>query len=419
MDSSIISFLNPSTQKVNTPYSKEIKDNNKANDFKSAIDQVQEKVQKTDQERDYQKVGIQSKALKKTSSVVERIVPKEDSVLEDVSSSLDMMMQILMSQLSLTKEQVEEILISQGITLDELGQEDTFRQFIITALETDEITLLSDPDQLKTMKQLWESLQTIENINGQDKQVVIQEMVIEDGRVVEETTTIEVQKLSQEEILNNQNELEVVTSVAVEDSIIPVLDKKAEGNTIGDEPFVLGRTQTSMGMTIPIQALVQDQPTYLWREQQSFPTTMLNQDLANPVHSQIIEKFHYTELQTAKEIQMDLAPKELGKLSLKMVEQNGVITAQIKVEHDKTKELIMQNIESLKDGFEKQGLSITDVQVEVKKDPHQSQMEKEKQKSAKRIQELISKHMEVEPVTQAVEHSRIDNLTSVEVDYKA
>ena len=419
MDSSIISFLNPSTQKVNTPYSKEVKDVKQSKDFKSTIDQVQEKVQKTNLDRDYQKAGMQGKVFKKAPSVVERAILKEDSVVEDVSSSVELMMQMLMSQLNLTKEQVEEILSSQGITLEELTQEETFRQFVITALETDEITLLSDPEQMKTMKQLWESLQTIESTNGQNKQVVIQEMVIEDGRVVEETTTIEVQKLNQEDTLANQNGTEVLTSVNVEESTAPVLDKKIEGTTLADEPLVLGRAQTSMGMTIPIQALVQEQPAYLWQEQQSFPTTMVNQDLANPVHSQIIEKFQYTELQAAKEIQMDLSPKELGKLSLKMVEQNGVITAQIKVEQDKTKELIMQNIESLKEGFEKQGLSIADVQVEVKKDPHQSQMEKEKQKSAKRIQELISKHMEIEPGAQSVEHSKIDNLTSAEVDYKA
>lgn len=419
MDSSIISFLNPSTQTVNTPYSKEVKDIKQSKDFKSAIDQVQEKVQTTNLDRDHQKAGMQSKVFKKAPSIVERAILKEDSVVEDVSSSVELMMQMLMSQLNLTKEQVEEILSSQGITLEELTQEETFRQFVITALETDEITLLSDPEQMKTMKQLWESLQTIESTNGQNKQVVIQEMVIEDGRVVEETTTIEVQKLNQEDTLANQNGTEVLTSVNVEESTAPVLDKKIEGTTLADEPLVLGRAQTSMGMTIPIQALVQEQPTYLWQEQQSFPTTILSQDLTNLVHSQIIEKFQYTELQAAKEIQMDLSPKELGKLSLKMVEQNGVITAQIKVEQDKTKELIMQNIESLKEGFEKQGLSIADVQVEVKKDPHQSQMEKEKQKSAKRIQELISKHMEIEPGAQSVEHSKIDNLTSAEVDYKA
>lgn len=427
MDSSMISFLNPTTQKVDKPYSKETigKDNkvDKGNqivkDFKSTIDEAQEKVKKADQDETYQKIDIQRKAFKNVSSVIEQVGIKEDLTLEDTSSSLEMMMQILMSQLNLSQEQIEEILSSQGITLDELTQEETFRQFVMNALETDEVTLLSDPDQMKTIKQLWEAFKAIESTNGQNKQIVTKEMVIEDGKVVEETTTVEVKKIDEEAAIDLQNIPEVIESVRAEVSHVPGVNKKVEGDTAVDEPIVLGRTQIGMGMTIPIQALAQDQPTYLWKEAQSFPTTHMNQDLANPVHSQIIEKFHYTELQTAKEIQMDLAPKELGKLSLKMVEQNGVITAQIKVEQDKTKELIMQNIESLKEGFEKQGLSIADVQVEVKKDPHQSQMEKEKQKSVKRIQELISKHMETDLEAERVEHSKIDTLTSIEVDYKA
>lgn len=427
MDSSMISFLNPTTQKVDKPYSKETigKDNkvDKGNqivkDFKSTIDEAQKKVKKADQDETYQKIGIQRKVLKNVSSVVEQVGIKEDVTLEDSSASLEMMMQILMSQLNLSEEQIEEILSSQGITLDELTQEETFRQFVMTALETDEVTLLSDPDQMKTIKQLWEAFKAIESTNGQSEQVVTKEIVIEDGKVVEETTTVEVKKIDEEAAIDLQNIPEVIENVRAEVSHVPDVNKKVEGDTAVDEPIVLGRTQIGMGMTIPIQALAQDQPTYLWKEAQSFPTTNMNQDLANPVHSQIIEKFHYTELQTAKEIQMDLAPKELGKLSLKMVEQNGVITAQIKVEQDKTKELIMQNIESLKEGFEKQGLSIADVQVEVKKDPHQSQMEKEKQKSVKRIQELISKHMETDLEVERVEHSKIDTLTSIEVDYKA
>lgn len=427
MENSIISFLNPTTQKVDKPYSKETKgkDNkvDKGNqivkDFKSTIDEVQEKVKKADQDGSYQKIDRQRKVLKNASSVVEQVGIKEEVTLEDASASLEMMMHILMSQLNLSKEQIEEILSTQGITLDELTQEENFRQFVMTALETDEVTLLSDSDQMQTIKQLWEAFKTIENTNGQSKQVVTKEMVIEDGKVVEQTTTVEVKKIDEEATVDHQNIPKVLESVRVETSHMPVINKKGEGDTIVDEPVILGRTQIGMGMTIPIQALVKDQPTYLWQEMQSFSTANMNQNIANPVHSQIIEKFRYSELQMAKEVQMDLAPKELGKLSLKMVEQNGVITAQIKVEQDKTKELIMQNIESLKEGFEKQGLSIADVQVEVKKDPHQSQMEKEKQKSVKRIQELISKHMEAEPEVERVEHSKIDNLTSAEVDYKA
>ena len=42
--------------------------------------------------------------------------------------------------------------------------------------------------------------------------------------------------------------------------------------------------------------------------------------------------------------------------------------------------------------LEEQGLNVADVKVDIRQDNHQSQMEQERQKSSKRIQEIISKH---------------------------
>ena len=67
----------------------------------------------------------------------------------------------------------------------------------------------------------------------------------------------------------------------------------------------------------------------------------------------------------------------------------------------------------LKSALEESGLTVTDVRVDIKQDAHQSQMEQQKQKSSRRIQEIIAKHMqeldEEEEVTpEKISDSEID-----------
>jgi flagellar hook-length control protein FliK len=109
--------------------------------------------------------------------------------------------------------------------------------------------------------------------------------------------------------------------------------------------------------------------------------------------NQLISKIDITALENHKEITMELSPKELGNLSIKLTETNGFLVANIRVDNDKTKELLLNEIAQLKQMLESQGLSVGEVKVDIRQNQHQSEMEKQKQKSVKRIQELIDKHL--------------------------
>ena len=85
----------------------------------------------------------------------------------------------------------------------------------------------------------------------------------------------------------------------------------------------------------------------------------------NEVFSQIIEKAKVVTNAGKSEIVMDLKPESLGKLSLKIVTEQGIVSAKFVAENQQVKEIIESNMQLLKDSLEKQGLSVQGFSVSV------------------------------------------------------
>lgn len=68
------------------------------------------------------------------------------------------------------------------------------------------------------------------------------------------------------------------------------------------------------------------------------------------------------------EMVMQLKPESLGKVSLKVVAENGIITARFIAENRQVKQILEANMQLLKDALEKQGLSVEGFSVSVGQD---------------------------------------------------
>lgn len=83
------------------------------------------------------------------------------------------------------------------------------------------------------------------------------------------------------------------------------------------------------------------------------------------VVDQVINKIKITDADNLKSIEIKLEPEQLGKLTLKVVMENGVLTAKLIAESEKVKAAIQSNISELKDSMLEQGINITAVDVSV------------------------------------------------------
>ncbi len=84
--------------------------------------------------------------------------------------------------------------------------------------------------------------------------------------------------------------------------------------------------------------------------------------------SQIIEKAKVVLSPDKSEMVMDLKPDSLGKLSLKVVTENGIVMAKFVADNQQVREILESNMQLLKDSLEKQGMSVQGFSVSVRQD---------------------------------------------------
>lgn len=81
--------------------------------------------------------------------------------------------------------------------------------------------------------------------------------------------------------------------------------------------------------------------------------------------TQVIDKAKVVFNGDKSEMVLSMRPESLGKLSLKIVTENGIITAKFIAESQQVKEVLESNMQLLKDTLEKQGFSIQGLSVSV------------------------------------------------------
>ncbi len=69
--------------------------------------------------------------------------------------------------------------------------------------------------------------------------------------------------------------------------------------------------------------------------------------------------------EVSNEIKITLRPQHLGDVTLKIVTDNGTITAQFEAQNQRVKEIIEANFNQLKSSLEEQGISVSNLEVNV------------------------------------------------------
>lgn len=84
--------------------------------------------------------------------------------------------------------------------------------------------------------------------------------------------------------------------------------------------------------------------------------------------NQVVEKAKVLIGGEKAEMVMDLKPDNLGKLSLKVVTEHGMVVAKFVAESQQVKQVLEANMQTLKDSLEKQGLTVQGFSVSVRQD---------------------------------------------------
>ncbi len=97
--------------------------------------------------------------------------------------------------------------------------------------------------------------------------------------------------------------------------------------------------------------------------------------LDSEIISQVIEKAKVVITGDKTEMALELKPESLGKLSLKIVTEQGIVMAKFVAESQQVKQVLESNMQTLKESLERQGLNVQGFSVSVRQDSNRGNRE--------------------------------------------
>lgn len=331
---------------------------------------------------------------------------------ESIDQVIDNQILSLVSQvLHLSVDEIKEVLGQLGLEIQDLMSQEGFSTFISEACGQGSIAaLLMETDDVKGIATLFEDL----NALGEH----LQEAMLENASKEMLRNELQQEQISETysegtpKIDNKLNDLQAVQVKGDEN-----ISVNEEAETSDEElSFLQGNEEQAenLGINVPVHHFTTTTFTQSF-EAEGTLVTQTTTTKATASGQEFIKQIDFEVIGQTKELNIQLSPKELGDLNIKIVENNGVLVAEIKVDNEKAKAFILNEIHLLKQNLEEQGLNVADVKVDIRQDNHQSQMEQERQKSSKRIQEIIAKHFVEDD--EEVHEDIAPIVSSSEVDY--
>jgi flagellar hook-length control protein FliK len=110
-------------------------------------------------------------------------------------------------------------------------------------------------------------------------------------------------------------------------------------------------------------------------------------------------------------MRMTLRPESLGDIVLRVLTQNGIVTAQFEAESQRVKEALEASFNQLRDALTEQGIAFSELSVSVRQgqDERMNQFDHARQKVRGRIESVENAQEEPEPVSY---HSGVIDVTA-------
>lgn len=106
---------------------------------------------------------------------------------------------------------------------------------------------------------------------------------------------------------------------------------------------------------------------------------------ARDIINQIVEKAGAVIAPDKAEMVMELKPESLGRISLKVVTENGIVMAKFVAENRQVQQVLETNMQILKDSLERQGINVQSLSVSVRQDGRQPEDNRQQYGSPRRI----------------------------------
>lgn len=299
-------------------------------------------------------------------------------------------------------EEAMDLLLIPDITADMKKVTGLIEAYLADLTSLGETAILTQASPGETGEQIQQAAQTPE------------QAVDQGGQLMTQTNTRQVtQTKAASEAVQVEGETETPLTILSQHNDM-MLANQEESTHGGNNPAnqFLDHLAQSMGEVFSAQTN---------QVSESFEAVISKADPVNPrmVLDQIIEKIKVSSLESEAKMMIQLKPEHLGKLSMEVISKQGLMTAHIMVENEKTKALLEQNIQSLKENLEEQGMVIQALEVAVGQNQNEDRPADQNRKPTKNISDLISQVMNEEVPETLTQSDNVPISGGNEVDFIA
>ena len=254
--------------------------------------------------------------------------------------------------LGLTDEELEQLLAENGLTLLDLLMPQNLAALVTDVMaDGDAMKLLTDSSVSDTLSELNSKLKDIMNSAAEDLDVSLEELyaAMEELRKAEGAAKDADKAASRVDM-----DAEAVGDGSqLEDNITVTTDKSSNEENAGQN----GESLSSQF----VQTLVDNVEGQMAADE-VFEGYQTN---AEDIVRQLIESIKVNVSETTSSMELQLYPEHLGKIQITVASKEGVITAQLAAQNEAVKAIIENQLVSLKDTMNEQGLKVDAVEVTI------------------------------------------------------
>ncbi|MDR2904061.1 MAG: flagellar hook-length control protein FliK [Clostridiales bacterium] len=406
----------------------------------------EQKTDKADQPDRTEKPDAVKKPDKTETAPKTEETTTEEFSEEDYDAASREIIEKLAAALGLPVEQIQQMLITLNVKPLELSDTTVMNEFVQKIVGADSAAeLLTLPNVKETFAAVESVMAEYEAIARDFIQKIENEEIgrpkfIDAGRetmpiLVSEEAADNAAAMTEAPMTEGQGDAaETMKAVEVKTTTTAAPAQKGEAQTAGQsfgqsqgetpETLLATETDETVSAVNPAMAFDADMPIEL--EKINLKTIAMKNINTEDVINQITEQIKVEVKGQATEIKVSLRPEHLGDVTLKIMTQNGIVTAQIVAENQRVKEIIEAGFNNLKDALQQKGINISQLSVSVGQENAEKQMGFFQQqqgmrqdRSPRRIRQIVD-NIVMEPTPDlAGNYLKGSDLYDMQVDYKA
>jgi|GEM_PF-1681721 len=328
------------------------------------------------------------------------VVVDEEALMAEVAAAL-----------GITVEQLAEVLKKLDMPLEELVEAENRVELILAVVGLEsQVELVNYPEALPMVQKLAQAVEVHVQVNNyagaQAGQVVYgeAEILLEAEVLVEEVMVAQTATRETVAATATTTETAEVLATVVTQTEGAVIQNSAQAAqvenitpTVMDVPMTFEAPTNSANNVASSSVATPAQPVT--------PQTIVDQ---------VIQNVRFITGDQMAEIRIKLTPAHLGDLSMRIATINGIVTAQFIADSQRVKELIEAGLNMLRDSLEEAGVTVQDVEVNVRGEGGYHDFEAEENISDQRIRDIMAQGIADELEEEVEQPSLEDNI----IDYR-